>query len=168
MVHLMLCGARQQARAIKSDFGAVKRLGSHVNPCRAPDVSIDLGDAQTTFRPHLLAFGLADLRVDENERHALLDLLRVSLDEHLAGMFAGGNIDNSKHEGTGHLLGSESDTIGSVHGFDHVGGELTNLGRDLFDSCALFAQGRVSVFDDFQDHISSIAKKQSVAKPDEI
>jgi hypothetical protein len=108
------------------------------------------------------------LRVDEHQRHARLDLLRMSVNEHLAGMFAGRNIDDREQERTTDLLGGEPNAVGCIHGFDHVGGELAELGRDLFDPRAFLAQNWVSIFSDFQDHGNIIAKKQSVAKPDTI
>ena len=168
MIHLVLRGAGQQARAVERDFSALKRLRAHVNLRGAPNVGIDLGDAQATFRADLLAFGVAELRVDEDDRHTCFDVLQVSVDEHLARLLTGGNVDDGEHEWAADLLGGESDAIGRVHGFNHVSCKLAKLGRDLLNPHAFLAQSRVTVLNDFQNHDNIIAKKQSVAKPDAI
>ena len=68
----------------------------------------------------------------------------------------GADIDHGEHDGLANLLCRKPDAFGGVHGLEHVGSELANLGRDAVDAFALLAQCRVPVFEDVQNHEMSI------------
>ena len=54
------------------------------------------------------------------------------------------------------LLRGQADTVLGAHGFNHAGGEFTDLRGDAFDAFAFLAQHGMTVFGDFQNHALSI------------
>ena len=158
MVDLVLGGAGEQASALENNFLSLEVLGADGDFCRAADIGIDFRDAEAPFRGDLFTFGVANLRIDEHQRHQCFQLLGFAVDEQLrrpVGDVA--DIDDGEQEGPADLLRGQPEAFGGVHGLEHVGGELANLSRDAFDPLTLFAQRRVAVFDDVQYHDSSIA-----------
>ena len=60
-------------------------------------------------------------------------------------MFARGDVDDGEHDRLADLLRSEADALGGVHRLDHVGGEMTQVGRDMLDAFAFLAQDRETI-----------------------
>ena len=156
MVDLVLRGAGEQPGALENDFLSVESLGVDGHAFGAADVRVDIRDAEATFGSDLFAFRFANLGIDEHQGHGCYQVLRFAIDEQLGWSLGGGDIDHGEQDRVADLLGCQPDSVCRVHGLHHIGGQLANLGCDAVDALALFAQDRVTVFDDVQNHSLSI------------
>ena len=164
VIDLVLRGAREQSCAVKNQFLAVEAGGANGHLFRTADLGVDVGDAQATFRGDLLAFGLAELGIKQDQRHGRVDVERLAIDKQLRGPLGGGDIDDGEHQRVADLLRGQANSVLGVHGLNHVGGEFTDLRRDAFDALALLAQHRMTVFGDFQNHALSIPAERGGVK----
>jgi len=153
----MLRGAGQQSCAVEDDFLTIEVQGVDGDLVGAADVSMDVGDTQATFRAGLFALEIAESRVDEDQRHGCGEVLHLAVDEELRWTIGNtGHINDREHERVADLLGGQPESFGGVHGFQHVGGESSDLGRNAFDAFAFLAEHGMPEFGDFQYHTLSI------------
>src|SRR2546427_11704429 len=61
-----------------------------------------------------------------------------------------------------HLLRSQADTLGRMHGFNHVCNQLLDLRRDPFDVPAFLSEHRMTIFNNGQYHVKS---RQTKSQP---
>ena len=63
-----------------------------------------------------------------------------------------GNIDNRELKGFSYLRSSKPDTMGIIHGLDHVFGKRADLVRHIGDEIAYFSQHGVRIENNRSDH----------------
>jgi len=69
VIGLVLRGAGQQPGAFENDFLSVEFLGADRHSFGAADVGVDVRDAEATFGPDLFPFVVANLGINEHQRH---------------------------------------------------------------------------------------------------
>ena len=162
MIHFMLQRAGEEAGAIEGNRVAREILRMNGDPRRPANIGGDFRDAQATFDTHFFTLRMGDFGVDENERHVGADIGGEAGEEQTRGPVAVTDINHGELHGPAHLLGGETDAVGGVHGFQHIGGELAQLRRDLRDALPFFAQDGVAVLCNFENHARSIEQPPPV------
>ena len=138
MIGLVQEGAGEQFFAGLFEQFSVHVLGANGHFVRARYVLAELWNAQAAFVLDVLALGVNDFGIDENE-------LGV-------GIFFESYIDDGDAPRNADLRGGQADALGGVHGLEHVVDELLQFfveGRDFFRG--LF-EDRIAVLNDGMDH----------------
>jgi len=130
------------------DF-SVNILGANSDFVGASDVLAEVGDAETSFTLRMLAFGVNDFGVDE--------------DEFGLGVFFEGDVDNGDAASNADLRGSEADAVSGVHGLEHVFDKLFEIFVEEGDGLGRFLENRISEFYDGIDHRSLVVSISLVA-----
>src|SRR6266850_4948030 len=99
----------------------------------AQDVAAETWDGEAAFFFALFAFSVNDLWICEYD--------------FCFGIFSAGYIDHGQAQVQADLRGGESDALGSVHGGEHIFGQLLEFGVEFLYGRGGFLEDGVSIFD---------------------
>ena len=132
---------------------ALHVLVLHGDPIGARDVTMNLGKGQAALLGHGGGFGLGGHPgVHENQWHDefLGRLLAVELPRVLGLGFP--QVDDAELDRPANLLGRQPDADGGIQCRDHVVRQLAKCGIECRDFIPLFAQDRLVVMNNSQQH----------------
>ncbi len=161
VVELVLQGAGEEAGGDKVEFPAIEMIGADSDRRGPADGGLDFWKAEAAFGAGDFPRGLAEDRVKQDQGHPLVEVLRLPVDEEFRRLFTGADIHYSQLNRATHLLRGQAHAVGDVHGLDHVGSKLLQLGGDAVDALAFFAEHGVPKFDDFQNHCPQYSREVS-------
>src|SRR5712675_3051463 len=126
-------GASQEIFAADFEGFSFGVLRSYGDKLRAQDVAAETWDGEAAFFFALFAFGVNDFGIGEHD--------------FCFGIFSSGYVDHGETQVQADLRGSESDALRSVHGGEHIFGELLEFGvKFLYRRGGLLKNG-VAIFD---------------------
>src|SRR5579859_7116264 len=118
-------------------------LGADGDFVGARHILAELGNAEAAFALGVLAFSVDDFGIDQNELGF--------------GIFLEGNVDDGNAASDADLRGGEADTVGGVHGFEHVVEELLQVVVKDSNRLGGLFQNRIAELYDGIDHQNALS-----------
>jgi hypothetical protein len=139
VVGLMAEGAGEQALAGHRELLAMAVEGADSGPDGAANLLAKAWHAEAALLLDLLALGGDDLRISQHQ-------LRF-------GVFSAGDVNDGDVARDADLRRGQADSLGCVHGLEHVLDELLQFGIEARDGSGFFCEDFVTEFDDGVDHL---------------
>ncbi|MFT6864309.1 MAG: hypothetical protein ACJAVK_002874 [Akkermansiaceae bacterium] len=153
MICFVLNRPGQQAVRFDHDRSAIEQFKSGTDLGRTSHFRINAIDTEAAFTTRFPLFAEFKDRIDENQRHQILQSKILTVDPEIANTLGVMRNINNRHLNLPiHLRRGQSDSFGMDHGRDKILPELSKIVSHLGDFATFLAEDRISILGDFKDH----------------